>query len=219
MRFGFGIGGRKGCGTGSMRWLGAVVAALAAASAAGAQNLVTNGEIDDTTDPWESAGAITLSDDWQSDSLSFSLRLVNDAPNASTVLATQCVSLAGADPVVFEAAFRTALADDATGRVRLGASWNEAPDCGPATVIVPLLFAVTVDAPGDWTLATSAPTTPPVGAVAVQVQLIAFKTSDAGTLTADFDAIYVPEPAAASAGALGALVPLILRRARRAATG
>ena len=210
MRFGFGFGGGIGC---------CVVAALALASAAGAQNLVINGDIDDTTDPWESAGAITLSDDWQDDPLSFSLRLVNEAPNASTALATQCVPLAGADPIVFEGAFRTALEGDATGRVRLGVSWNEAADCGAATVIVPLLFAVTVDAPGDWALATSAPTAPPLGAVALQLQLIAFKTSAAGTLTADFDAIYVPEPAAASACALAALGLLSLRRARRAAAG
>jgi len=138
---------------------------------------------------------------------------------ASTIQVTQCMPLGGTDPVVFEGALRSSLSAEASGRIRIVVVWHDQAGCDPTSVIFPILFPLTLDAPQDWTLVTSAPFSPPVGAVAADLQLTATKTSAAGSLTTDFDAIYVPEPGAASAGAAGALTLLALRRRLRNAAG
>ena len=202
--------------------LGFYTAALLFAGVASSQNLATNGDFDLSTDGWAGTTPPSfLAEDWQADPASGSLQLVNDAVTASSIQVSQCVSLGATDPVVFEAALRSSLSLEATGRIRIVVAWHDQEGCDPSSVIFPILFppGLTLDAPQDWTLVTSAPTSPPVGAVAADVQLTATKTSAAGSLTTDFDAIYVPEPGAAPAGALGAFTLLALRRRLRDATG
>lgn len=200
--------------------LGVFTAALLVAGVATSQNLAANGDFDLDTDGWAGDTSPSyLAEDWQEEPGSGSLRLVNDAVTESSIQVGQCVPLGGTDPVVFEGALRSSLSPETSGRIRIVVAWHNAGGCEPLSTIFPLEFPLTLDAPQDWTLVTSAPISPPVGAVAADVQLTATKTSAVGSLTTDFDAIYVPEPTAASAGAIGAFTLLALRRRHRNATG
>jgi len=195
----------------------ALAALVLGARIAPAENLVTNGDFDSSIDGWDPGTVASfLAEDWQGDPSSGSLRIVNDLAEASSVQASQCVALTGTDPLIFSGALRGALTGDTTtGRVRIGVSWRTAADCDVSSVVGSYLFAVTVDAPVDWTVAASDPATPPEGAVAADVQLIATKTAAGGSLTADFDAITVPEPTTAASGACAFAASLALARARR----
>jgi len=199
---------------------GAFTATLLFAGVAASQNLATNGDFDVSTDGWVGDTPPSfLAEDWQGNPASGSLRLVNDAVTSTTIQVSQCVSLGGLDPVVFEGALRSSLSAEASGRIRIVVAWHDQGGCDPSSTIFPIEFPITLDAPQDWTLVTTDPVSPPVGAVAADIQLTATKTSATGSLTTDFDAIYVPEPAAASAGAVGALTLLALRRRLRNTPG
>jgi hypothetical protein len=198
----------------------AACGSLLLARAATAQNLAENGEFDVDIAGWDPAtSAAWLDEDWQEDPESGSLRIVNASSTPTSILVAQCIPVEGGQPLVFEGAFRGALDGEATGRIRIGVSWRAAADCDSGSTILPYVFAVTVDAPADWTFASSEEFVAPAEAVAASVQLLATKTSEAGTLTADFDAIFVPEPGAGSAAMFAAFALAALRRARSAAAG
>lgn len=200
--------------------LGVYTAALLFAGVASSQNLATNGDFDLSTDGWEGTTPPSfLAEDWQEDPASGALRLVNDSVTESSIHVSQCVSLGATDPVVVESALRSSLDPEASGRIRIVVAWHDQEGCDPTSTIFPIEFPITLDAPQDWTLVTTNPVSPPVEAVAADIQLTATKTSAVGSLTTDFDAIYVPEPTAASAGAVGAFTLLALRRRLRNATG
>ena len=127
MSFSIGFSVSTRCG-----WvLGACTAALLLAGVGSAQNLVVNGDFDTSVEFWApDTLPIFVAEDWEGDPESGSLRLANESPTATNILVSQCVVLAGTEPLIFEGAFRSAISGDTTGRIRIGVSWRTTTDCG-----------------------------------------------------------------------------------------
>jgi hypothetical protein len=200
----------------SRRILGLVLASLLLAASAGAVNFVANGDFDTSLFGWSTVSAEPLwqVEDWQGNPNSGSASIPDQiAQTANNVYLTQCIALDGATELVVEAAIRSASVGQATGSARIALSFRSALDCNAGSVVPPYTFAIDAPEVADWTLRTSLPITPPQSAVAAELQLDSVKLTDTGGWIADFDAVFVPEPGAASAPT--ALVALAFIRLRR----
>lgn len=198
-----------------LRIPGLALASLLLASSAGAVNYVTNGDFQTSLAGWSTVSTepLWLAEDWLGSMNSGSARIPDQiASTSNNVYLTQCIALDGATSLTVQAAIRSASVGGAAGAARIALAFLDGLDCGTANFVPPYTFAIDAPEVADWTLRTSAPITPPLGAVAAVLQLVSAKFTDTGGWIADFDDVSVPEPGAASAPV--ALVSLALLRRR-----
>jgi hypothetical protein len=198
-----------------------VAAALGLACALGdvsrAQNLVVNGDFDTDVAGWSGATATFIPDDAGGDPLSGSLRVLNEL-GITNVLVHQCVPIDPNADLVVRAALRIASSGGATGAGRVAVSPRDSADC--SSIIQPYQVPLSDDAIGDWRVAESDVLVFPAETVAVDLQLIANKATEAGAILVLFDDVYLPEPDAGGVAALVATASLatlgIARKSQRA---
>jgi hypothetical protein len=192
----------------------ALCATLAARSA-GAANLVANGDFDTDTSSWFGNASFDAALDEGGDPASGSLLVTN--VNAGTgAEADQRVAVTPGTTLVASFRVRLASGQSGTGYAYPGINFFTG---GCTGTYLSSVNAELVDEPFDaWVTSSMAETVVPPTADCVNVVLFV-RNEGPGTFAASFDAIFVPEPGAASGALAAAIAVASRRRATRRAAG
>lgn len=164
-----------------------------------AQNLLLNPDFDTPLgrSSWLESGSWS-SEDADGSPGSGSLQIVNSFSFASVVLARQCVPVSAGQRFALGARVRAApgqFGGSTTAGVTVG--WWTQPDCS-GTVLGSSLGGL-AQQDGSWETVGPATIMAPPGAAGAGVRLQVFKGDGAGSFTASFDEVFLPEPEAGSA--------------------
>jgi hypothetical protein len=173
-----------------------VLAMAAAALPARAENRLANPEFDDALqlDGWHETG-VWATADYLDSPTSGSVRVVNALPTGTTVLARQCVAPVNPGYTVDGSVYARATAGQSAGSVLFAVVFWRVADCIAVTDEDAVGYFASPQAPqtGAWVpLSLSDLSAPPL-TQAAEIQLIV-STSAGGSLAADFDHAFLPEP-------------------------
>lgn len=199
-------------------WLAAVLVGALACLDAGAQNLLVNPEFDDADGRagWLETG-VWSTEDRLADPASGSLQITNAFTESVVLLARQCVPVeegARYDFGGFVHAASGQFAGPTTAAISV--AWWSQPACYAGVVVGSSALIGAAAQTGDWEEIGPTSVTAPPGAAGADVRLQVLKGAGAGSFTAFFDGIFVPEPSTAG-GALAASATLLAIARRRAA--
>lgn len=191
--------------------IAALLLAVALATAASAQNLVTNPDFDSDVMGWTIGAQEFIEISWSASDVDGSPASGSLELNTATDgRAYQCVPIVGGDSYLLSGAVAPLSTAAGTVAFSLELHWNDGPGCSGEFVGAP----AELPSPGtpDVWHRLSGTFEAPETAVSAEVRLASDWTLGSGL--ARFDAIFVPEPPRNPAAGISVLVLALLRRRR-----